>query len=273
MSKKELKMKRNPIPPKFFIVLLVFVSILFVFPAASAATFVDLGTAGNFAVLAGSGITNTDTSTIQGDIGSYPTTTITGFPPGTVNGINHAGDAVTQEAKTNLTTAYNDAAGQTAVSTLSAELGSTTQTSGVYNSTDGTFEITGTLILDAQGNPNAVFIFQASSTLTTITSSNIVLAHGAQAKNIFWQVGSSATLGTNSNFKGNVLAHTSITLTTGTNVEGRLLAQNGAVTLDRNNIFLPTGESSVPEFSDYALIAIIMTVALGFFAMQRKTKK
>ena len=202
----------------------------------SAATAVNLSTADNFAVLAGSGITNTGSSVINGDIRSFPTTTITGFPPGTVNGTNHAGDAVTQGAKTDLVTAYNNAAGQTPVSTVPTELGGTTKTAGIYDSADGTFGITGTLTLDAQGDPNAVFIFKTASTLITAGSSNVVLANGVQACNVFWQVGSSATLGTNSTFKGNILALTSSTLTTGANVEGRVLARNGAVTLDSNII-------------------------------------
>lgn len=201
-----------------------------------AATTVNLGTADSFAVLAGSAITNTGSSVINGDIGSYPTMTITGFPPGTVSGTNHAGDAVTQGAKTDLTTAYNNATGQTPVSTVPTELGGTTKTAGVYDSATGTFGITGDLTLDAQGDPSAVFIFKTASTLITAGASNVVLINGAQACNVFWQVGSSATLGTNSTFKGNILALTSATLTTGANVEGRVLARNGAVTLDSNTV-------------------------------------
>lgn len=201
-----------------------------------AAATVNLGTADSFAVLAGSAITNTGSSVINGDIGSYPTMTITGFPPGTVNGTNQAGDTVTQGAKTDLITAYNNAAGQTPVSTVPTELGGTTKTAGVYDSAAGTFGITGTLTLDAEGDPSAVFIFKTASTLTTAGASNVVLINGAQACNVFWQVGSSATLGTNSTFKGNILALTSATLTTGANVEGRVLARNGAVTLDSNII-------------------------------------
>jgi hypothetical protein len=117
-----------------------------------------------------------------------------------------------------------------------AELGGTTKTAGVYDSADGTFGITGTLTLDAQGDPNAVFIFKTASTLITAGASSVVLVNDAQACNVFWQVGSSATLGTNSTFNGNILALTSITLTTGANVNGRVLARNGAVTLDTNTI-------------------------------------
>lgn len=211
-----------------------------------AATAVNLGTADSFAVLAGSAITNTGSSVINGDIGSYPTATITGFPPGTVSGTNHSGDAVTQGAKNDLVTAYLNAAGQTPVSTVPTELGGTTKTAGVYDSASGTFGITGTLTLDAQGNSNAVFIFKTASTLTTAGASNVSLINGAQACNVFWQVGSSATLGANSTFKGNILALTSATLTTGANVEGRVLARNGAVTLDTNTITKTTCAVSTP---------------------------
>src|SRR3990167_2791986 len=212
----------------------------------SAATAVNLSTADNLAVLAGSGITNTGSSVINGDIGSFPTTTITGFPPGTVNGTNHAGDAVTHGSKTDLVTTYNNAAGQTPVSTVPTELGGTTKTAGIYDSADGTFGITGTLTLDAQGDPNAVFIFKTASTLITGGASSVSLVNGAQACNVFWQVGSSATLGTNSTFKGNILALTSATLTTGANVEGRVLARNGAVTLDTNTVTRATCAAVTP---------------------------
>lgn len=218
---------------------LIVLTAVFVFGVGGlirAATSVSLNTVDGFAVLAGSGITNTGPTTITGDVGSFPTTTQTGFSSVTLNGINHTGDSIAQGAKIDLVTAYNNVAGQTPASTVPAELGGTTKTAGVYNSTDGTFAITGTLTLDAQGNPNAVFIFNMASTLVTAGSSGVVLVNGAQACNVFWQVGSSATLGTNSSFIGNILALTSATLTTGTSVNGRVLARNGAVTLDSNII-------------------------------------
>ncbi len=207
--------------------------------SSQAATAVGLGTADSFAVLAGSGITNTGPTTVTGDIGTYPTTTITGSASITlIDGVNHEGDAVTQGAKTDLTTAYNNAAGQASTVTIAAgeeDLVGRTLVPGVYTSAS-ILELTGTLTLDAQGDPNAVFIFQAGSTLTTATSSQVVLLNDAQACNVFWQVGSSATLGTNSTFRGTILALTSITATTGVVVDGRLLASNGAVTLDTNTI-------------------------------------
>lgn len=196
---------------------------------------VNLGTAGNFAVLAGSGITNTGPTTITGDVGTFPTTTEVGFGSITLIGTNHGGDAVTQVAKTDLTTAYNDAAGRVPAIAVAGDLGGLTLVPGVYKSASS-LGLTGTLTLDAQGDPNAVFIFQMGSTLTTASGSNVSLINGAQSCNVFWQVGSSATLGTGSTFRGNILALTSITATTGVIVDGRLLAMNGAVTLDANTI-------------------------------------
>jgi len=207
---------------------------------ASAATAVGLGTATGFAVLAGAGITNTGPSVINGDIGSFPTTSISGFPPGIVIGTIRAGDAVTQGAKNDLTTAYNVAAAQLPVITVATELGGSTLTPGVYVSSSGTFGITGTLTLDGQGDPNAVFIFKTATTLITAAGSRVLLINGTQSCNVFWQVGSSATLGAGTSFRGTILALTSISLVTGATIEGRALARNGAVTLDTNVITVPT---------------------------------
>jgi hypothetical protein len=198
---------------------------------------VNLHTAASFAVLAGAGITNTGTTTITGDVGSFATLSQSGFGTVTLNGTNHAGDSVTQGAKTDLVTAYNDAFGRTPVTTIATELGGHTYTSGIYNSNSGEFGITGTLTLDAQNNPNAVFIFKAGSTLVTASDNSVVLLiNQAQPCNVFWQVTSSATLGTHSTFVGNILALESITVNTGATVNGRILARNGAVTMDGNNI-------------------------------------
>lgn len=196
---------------------------------------INLGTATNFAILAGSGITNTGPTTITGDVGTFPTTTETGFGTVTIIGTNHVGNAVTQGAKTDLVTAYNDAASRIPAITVSGDIGGQNLSPGVYNSSSS-LGITSTLTLDAQGNPNAVFIFQIGSTLITTSSSNVVLINGAKACNVFWQVESSATLGTLSTFQGTILALTSVTATTGTVVNGRLLAINGAVTLDTNAV-------------------------------------
>src|SRR4029077_4216676 len=138
-------------------------------------------------------------------------------------------------AQTALTTAYNDAAGRSGGSTVAGDLVGLKFTAGVYKSTSS-LAVSGDVTLDAQGNPDAVFIFQIASTLTTASGSHIILINGAKPCNVFWQVGSSATLGTNSVFKGNILALTSITITTGVNLEGRALARNGAVTLDADVI-------------------------------------
>ena len=209
-------------------------------PSASAAVApVSLGTAASYAVLAASTVTNTGPTTVTGDLGLSPGTSVTGFPPGQVIGAVHIADAAAAQAKTDLTAAYNDAAGRTTTATVPVELGGTTKTSGVYESPAGTFGITGTLTLDAQGNANAVFIFKAASTLITASASNVVLINGAKAGNVFWKVGSSATLGTNSTLRGNVLALASITVTTGVTVAGRTLACTAAVTLDSNTITRP----------------------------------
>jgi hypothetical protein len=196
---------------------------------------VGLGTADNFAILAGQGVTNTGPTTVNGDLGTWPNPAVTGAGL-TVNGSIHAADAVAEQAQADTTIAYNDAAGRTPVTTVATELGGQNLTAGVYNSAAGTFQITGTLTLDAQGNPDAVFIFQAASTLITASSSNVNIINSGNACNVFWQVGSSATLGTNSTFRGTILALASITVTTGVTVEGRALARNGAVTLDTDTI-------------------------------------
>jgi hypothetical protein len=194
---------------------------------------VGLGTANAFAVLAGSGITNTGPTTINGDVGTFQTTTMTGFGSVTVTGTNHAGDAVTQGAQTDLVTAYNTAAGSGPTIPVAANLGGQTLVAGVYNSASS-LALTGVLTLS--GTSSDVWIFQAGSTLTTATGSSVVLSGGAQSCNVFWQIGSSATLGTGSAFKGTIIALTSITVTTGATIDGRALARNGAVTLDTNTI-------------------------------------
>lgn len=237
---------------------------------------VGLGTADSFAVLAGSGITITGPTTITGDIGTYPTPAITGFSNVTLTGTNHAGDAVTQIAKSDLLTAYNDAAGRTVDVTYTGgfDLVGLTLTSGVYNDASSLF-LSGTLTLDAQGNPDAVWIFQAGSTLITASDSLVNLINGAMACNVFWQVGSSATLGTNSDFAGTILALTSISLTTGATVEGRALARNGAVTMDTNSFTLPdcsgdSGTAPVPEPAAWLSMGTLAAAAAVYARRQRK---
>jgi hypothetical protein len=205
---------------------------------------VNLGTASTYAVLAGSTITNTGPTTITGtaggDIGLHPgdDPTIETFPGQvevTTNGAIHLFDAAAEQAKADLLIAYNDAAGRDTTETITGDLAGRTLTPGVYTSASS-IGLTGTLILDGGGDPNAVFIFQAGSTLTLGTGSQVVLINDAQPCKVFWQVGSSATLGTGTNFVGHVLAMESITDTTGATIRGQLLAINGAVTLDTNTI-------------------------------------
>jgi hypothetical protein len=204
--------------------------------ASAAEADVDLGTADNFAVLAGAGITNTGPTTITGDVGTFPTTTQSGFGSVTLTGTNHAGDAVTQQAKIDLVTAYNDAAGRGPTTQIATDLAGQTLAPGVYDSASGTFGNSGILTLDGQNQTNPVFIFEMSSTLITSSGSAVNLINGADACNVYWRVGSSATLGTGSSLRGTILALTTITLTTGATLEGRALARNGAVTLDTNTI-------------------------------------
>lgn len=198
---------------------------------------VPLGTAESFAVLAGTTITNTGDSVVNGDLGLHPGSAVTGFPPGTVNGAQHVSDAVALQAKTDLVTAYQDAAGRAFSATSPPDVAGQTLTSGVYRTGSvPSIGLTGNLTLDAQGDPNAVFIFQIESTLTTASASSVSLVNGAQACNVYWQVGSSATLGTTTAFKGTILALTSISVNNGATVDGELLARNGAVTLINDTI-------------------------------------
>ena len=197
----------------------------------------SLGTASGFAVLGGSTVINTGATTIVGNLGVAPGVTITGFPPGVISGGTvDAGDAVAQQAETDVTTAYNVLAGDTCDQDLTGtDLGGLTLQQGVYCFSTSA-QLTGTLTLDAQGNADAVFIFQIGSTLTTASGAAITMINGGQSCNVFWQVGSSATLGVGTTFTGSILALTSITVTTGASVAGRILAQNGAVTMDTNQI-------------------------------------
>src|SRR5665811_417015 len=230
--------KMRPVP----LLLPLLLTIMLVVPAAAMAAQppVELGTTSSFAVLAGSTITNTGPTTINGDaggdVGLYPGTSFTEPSSVTLTGTVHLADDVARVAKDDLVAAYNDAAGRTPVSRIPTELGGSTLLPGVYDSASGTFQITGTRTLDAQGDPDAVVVFKTASTLITASDSNVSLLNGARFCRVFWQVGSSATLGVNSHFVGHIFALTSITANTGATVQGQLLARNGAVTLDTNTI-------------------------------------
>jgi len=205
---------------------------------------VDLGTAGSYSVLGGQAVTNTGPSTLQGDLGVSPGTAITGFPPGLAAGATHQADAVAEQAQSDLVIAYDDAAGRALTASVAGDLVGQTLPGGVYKST-GPLALSGTLTLDGQGDPTSVFIFQVASTLITASASSVSLINGAQACNVYWQVGSSATLGTNSSFVGTILALTSISVTTGAVVQGRALARNGQVSLD-TNVFTTPGCDTQP---------------------------
>ena len=195
--------------------------------AKAAESKVGLGTAGKFAVLAGTTVTNTGSSIIAGDLGVRPGSAVTGLAPGRMIGARHAADAVALQAQADLAAAYKDAR-RTPATRISGDLDGETLVPGIYHSASS-LELTGTVTLDAQGDPDAVFIFQISSTFITASASEVVLTGGAQACNVFWQVGNSVTLGANSTFMGTVLALASISVTSGTTVDGRVLACNEQV--------------------------------------------
>ena len=236
-----------------------------------AQTAPGLGSAASFAVLGGQTVTNTGPTTIFGDLGVSPGTAVTGFPPGIVTGgATHAADAVALQAQGDTTTAYNALVAQACTADITGQdLVGQTLTPGVYCSTSSA-QLTGTLTLDAQGNGAAVFIFKMVSTLTTGSSSSVRVINGGTGCNVFWQVGSSATIGTTTQFVGNILALTSIALQTGaTIVPGRALARNGEVTMDTNNVTIlgcpgaPAGSTATPAAGTTTPAAPTATPAVG----------
>src|ERR1700681_2272909 len=228
---------------------------------------ISLGTAATFGVLGGSTVTNTGATVVTGDVGVWAGTSITGFPPGIIfsgSGSQHPGDPVAQQAQSDLTAAYNDAVGRRcplANNLTGSILGSggtvLTLAPGVY-CFDTSAQLTGNLILNGAG----VYIFQIGTTLTTATASSITLTNGASACGVWWQVGSSATLGTATSLAGNVLAFTSITLTTDASVSGATLARNGAVTLDTNKV-AACGPPAQPGLTTQASPGIPLNVAVS----------
>lgn len=199
---------------------------------------VGLGTATTYSVLGGTTVTNTGPTTLSGDLGVNPGTAVTGFPPGIFGGVLHAADAPALQAQSDLTVAFDDAAGRASTALVSGDLVGQTLVAGVYKSAT-TVDLSGTLTLDGQGDPSSVFIFQVGSALTTASASTMNLINGASACNVYWQVGSSATLGTGSHFKGTIMSLSSISATTGATVEGRALARKGQVSLDTNVFTTP----------------------------------
>ncbi len=218
-------------------------TLLFAGSALGATATVGLGPAASFSVLGGSTVTNTGPTTMFGDLGLSPGSSVTGAPH--VLGQTHVDDAVAIGAKNALTTAYNDAASRPSNGSAGTDLAGQTFLPGVRSASSSLLLSSGSVRLDAQGDPDAVFIFQIGSTLITGSSTTVLLVNGAQACNVFWQVGSSATLGTGTHFVGTVMASTTITANTAATIHGRLLAQTGAVNLDTNTLTTSNCASSV----------------------------
>jgi hypothetical protein len=208
---------------------------VFVTSVGAPPQLVPLGAAAPNGIMAGTAFTCVTGGVINAGISISPGSTVTGFPPCVITGVQHLADAVAAQAQIDLTTAYNTLAGLPCppANAIVANLGGTTKPAGVYCTASG-IGVTGTLTLDGGGDPNATFVFQAGSALTT--AGNVVLINGAQARNVYWQVGSSATIGTASQWKGNIIALTSITLVDNATLLGRALARNGAVSLGTNNV-------------------------------------
>jgi len=243
-----------------------------------------LGAAGSYGVVASSTVTNTGPTVINGDLGVSPGSAVTGFPPGIVNGTINAGNAAAANAQTAVTTAYNALASQACnINLTGTDLGGLTLTPGVYCFSSSA-QLTGTLTLNGLGNPGSVWVFQIGSTLTTASGSGVNFINGGQSCGAFWQVGSSATLGTTTNFSGNILALASVTATTGATSNGALFARTGAVTLDSNTVNvvgscgggpqpsptpLPGGPApALPEVATWALLGILL--ASGAFVLSRQ---
>jgi hypothetical protein len=282
-SEGDLKMKRT-----YFSLLSAFVAFAALlyspFPAL-AQTAPPLGAAASFSVLGGSTVTNTGPTIVTGDLGVSPGSAITGFPPGTVvgGGFIHAADTLAAQAQGDATTAYNNLAGQGCTSNFFGvtDLGGSTLVPGVY-CFDSSAAVTGLLQLDALGNSNAVWVFKTVSTFGTATGASVVVINGGSNCNVFWQVGSSAVLGTTSTVPGTIIALTSITLNTGASLSGRAIARNGQVALDSNNVGgcavaavggpRGGGAAGGPTLDSFGLAILLALLAVaGVFAVNRFT--
>ena len=220
-----------------------------------------LGTAAPFAVLGGSTVTSTGNTVVNGNLGVYPGLAITGFPPGIVVGITYSGGAIAQQAQADARSAFTTLGLETPTQNLTGtDLGGLTLSPGIRNF-NSSAQLTGTLILDAGGNSNARFDFLIGSTLTTATDSKVTLINGARADNVYWRIGTSATLGTGTSFFGDILADQSITFVTRSTLYGRALALTGAVTMDNNIITVPSG---VPEVGDAWSFAAVCLGVVGY---------
>lgn len=242
------------------------------FSAVASAQTVPLGSAASFGVLAGSAITSVGPTVITGDLGIHPNnaSSVTGFSfstppgPGIVNGATHFANAVALQAQNDATTAYNTLAALPCTATIPGDLGGMTLTPGVYCS-NSTMGLTGAVTLNGQGDPAARFVFKVGSALTTASGASVNLVNGAQSCNVFWQVGSSATLGTGTNFLGTVIAFTSVTITTGTSVNGRTIARNGAVTAGSASISVCTlGGGTNPPPPPAPISTPVPALGMGF---------
>lgn len=242
-TKRRLPPKAGRRTRRVGLILLGSLSTLIFASSALGATGVGLGQAASFSVLGGSTITNTGQTTMFGDLGLAPGSSVTGAP--VVLGEEHVDDAVANEAKSALTTAATTAANEASNGSAGEELAGQAFLPGVYTASTSLLLSSGSVTLNAQGDPNAVFIFQIGTTLTTGSNTSVSLINGAQACNVFWQVGSSATLGTGTRFVGTIMAADSITANTGATIHGRLLAQTAGVTLENNTITRSTCASSV----------------------------
>jgi len=244
-------------------------SLLFASSALGATASVGLGSAASFSVLAGSTVTNTGPTTMFGDLGLSPGSSVTGAPQ--VLGETHVDDAVAIGAKSALTTAYNQAAGLPSNGSAGTDLAGQVFLPGVRTASSSLLLSSGSVTLNAEGNPNAVFVFQIGTTLITGSNTSVSLINGAQACNVFWQVGSSATLGTGTSFVGTIMAAATITANTAATIHGRLLAETGAVNLDTNTITTAncassasgTGGGSEASFAEEAVLGTGSTPGTG----------